>query len=51
MDNTEFKNQILQGIPDELPLPKPYDPNINHAPKRKDILTKEEKKLAVRNAL
>ncbi len=51
MENTEFKNLILQGIPDELPQPKPYDPNVNHAPKRKDILSKEEKKLAIRNAL
>lgn len=47
----EFKRLIQQGIPDELPEPKPYDPNVNHAPKRKDILTKEEKKLALRNAL
>ena len=46
-----FKETILQGIPHQLPEPKPYDPNVNHAPKRKDILTKEEKKLAVRNAL
>ncbi|HEX8517379.1 MAG TPA: urocanate hydratase [Bacteroidia bacterium] len=49
--NTDFKFQILQGIPDELPAEKPYDENINHAPKRKDILNKEEKKLAIRNAL
>jgi len=34
----------LQGIPDILPEPKPYDKNINHAPKRKDILSDEEKK-------
>ena len=47
----EFKRLIRQGIPDELPKPKPYDPNVNHAPKRKDILTKEEKKLALKNAL
>ncbi len=46
-----FKNAILQGIPEELPPAKPYDPAINHAPKRKDILTREEKKLAVQNAL
>lgn len=46
-----FKEQILQGIPDELPAAKAYDPAINHAPKRKDILNKEEKKLAIRNAL
>lgn len=46
-----FKEAILQGIPDELPPAKPYDPAINHAPKRKDILTADEKKLAVKNAL
>ena len=47
----DFQKEILEGIPAQLPEPKPYDPNINHAPKRKDILTKEEKRLAVRNAL
>ncbi|MBX2962994.1 MAG: urocanate hydratase [Cyclobacteriaceae bacterium] len=47
----DFKAEILQGIPDELPPEQPYDPSVNHAPKRKDILTAEEKKLAVRNAL
>ena len=47
----EFQKTILQGIPSELPASKPYDPEINHAPKRKDILTKEEKKLALKNAL
>ena len=47
----QFQKDILAGIPDELPQPKPYDPNVNHAPKRKDILTKEEKKLALKNAL
>ncbi|WP_333820305.1 urocanate hydratase [Ohtaekwangia sp.] len=46
-----FKEQILQGIPDELPEAKVYDDSVNHAPKRKDILSAEEKKLAVRNAL
>lgn len=46
-----FKEQILQGIPAVLPQPKPYDPSVNHAPKRKDILSVEEKKLAIRNAL
>ncbi len=46
-----FKEQVLQGIPDTLPNPKPYDPNINHAPKRKEILTEKEKKLALKNAL
>ena len=35
----DFQKEILAGIPDELPEVKPYDPNINHAPKRKDILT------------
>ncbi len=46
-----FQQQILTGIPNTLPAPKPYDPSINHAPKRKDILSKEEKKLALKNAL
>lgn len=48
---SEFQNAVLQGIPDELPQPKNYDSTINHAPKRKPILTKEEKKLALKNAL
>jgi len=47
----DFKKQILQGIPDVLPERKPYDNTLNHAPRRKDILSVEEKKLAVRNAL
>jgi len=47
----EFRKNILQGIPDELPAPKPWDHTVNHAPKRKKILTYEEKKLAVKNAL
>jgi len=51
MTQENFKQQILQGIPSELPPIKEYDKNINHAPKRKDILSKEEKKLAIRNAL
>lgn len=46
-----FKEQIKQGIPTVLPEPKPYETNINHAPKRKEILSADEKKLAVRNAL
>ena len=46
-----FKDQILEGIPDKLPSFKPYDASINHAPKRKEILSSEEKKLALRNAL
>lgn len=48
----KFKEEILAGIPqDRLPEPKPYDKTINHAPKRKDILTAEEKELALKNAL
>ena len=46
-----FQQEILAGIPAELPEVKPYDPAINHAPKRKDILTDEEKVLALKNAL
>ncbi|WP_417799323.1 urocanate hydratase [Tenacibaculum sp.] len=46
-----FKEQIKQGIPTALPPKKEYDTTINHAPKRKEILTDEEKKLALRNAL
>lgn len=46
-----FKEQIQEGIPSVLPQPKPYELDINHAPKRKEILTAEEKKLALRNAL
>ncbi|MEZ4882375.1 MAG: urocanate hydratase [Flavobacteriaceae bacterium] len=46
-----FKEQIQQGIPSVLPEKKPYDPSINHAPKRKEILSKDEKELALRNAL
>jgi urocanate hydratase len=46
-----FKNQILEGIPEILPQPRAYETEINHAPKRKAILTAEEKKLALRNAL
>jgi len=51
MNNGEFKKQVLQGIPDELPDIKPYDHSVSHAPKRRDILTTEEKKLALHNAL
>ncbi len=46
-----FKEQIQQGIPNILPVKKEYDTTINHAPKRKEILTNEEKQLALRNAL
>ncbi|PKQ61731.1 urocanate hydratase [Labilibaculum filiforme] len=46
-----FKEQILQGIPTELPAKKAYPKDANRAPKRKDILSVEEKQLAIRNAL
>ncbi|MBQ7697773.1 MAG: urocanate hydratase, partial [Paludibacteraceae bacterium] len=46
-----FQQEILAGIGTTLPEAKPYDPSINHAPKRKDILTDEEKVLALKNAL
>ena len=46
-----FKEEILAGIPNELPQTKTYDPQVNHAPKRKKILSPEEEKLAYRNAL
>ncbi len=47
----QFQKEILAGIPDVLPSPREYDTTVNHAPKRKDILTKEEKALALKNAL
>ena len=46
-----FKEEILQGIPNNLPQPKPYYTSVNHSPKRKTILNAEEKKLALKNAL
>ncbi|MBS5876043.1 MAG: urocanate hydratase [Prevotella sp.] len=51
MTNEEFKAAIRAGIPDVLPEPREYDKEVNHAPKRKEILTEDEKKLALRNAL
>jgi len=51
MNTEEFKKAIETGIPSELPAAKPYDTTINHAPKRKDILTVAEKRLALKNAL
>lgn len=51
MTHEEFMADIRAGIPNTLPDPQPYDHTVNHAPKRKDILTSEEKKLALRNAL
>ena len=46
-----FQEDILAGIPDILPEPRPYDPTVSHAPRRKDILSPEEKRLALKNAL
>ena len=51
MTKEEFIADIRGGIPEELPELQAYDTEINHAPKRKDILTPEQKKLALRNAL
>ena len=51
MTHQEFVDDIRAGIPDCLPEPQAYDTEINHAPKRKDILTPDEKRLALRNAL
>jgi urocanate hydratase len=51
MTTRSFQEQIREGIPDVLPSAKAYDPTVSHAPRRKDILTPAEKKLAVQNAL
>jgi len=51
MKGEEFKAAVLEGIPAQLPPKQTRDPELNHAPRRKDILTPEEKKLAIRNAL
>ncbi|MFA7688102.1 MAG: urocanate hydratase [Moheibacter sp.] len=51
MNTTEFQDQIKQGIPSVLPPKKQYNPSVSHAPKRKEILTEVEKKLALKNAL
>lgn len=51
MTTAEFQEQILRGIPAELPAAKAFDSSLNHAPKRKDILNPAEKKLALQNAL
>ena len=51
MTLAEFQADIRAGIPEILPELRPYDHSVSHAPKRKDILTPEEKKLALRNAL
>ena len=51
MDKEQFAADIRAGIPSVLPEPMPYDPDINHAPRRKDILSPAGKRLALRNAL
>lgn len=51
MSKEEFGRLVLTGIPDTLPELKPYEPEVNHAPKRKEILTETEKELALKNAL
>jgi urocanate hydratase len=51
MTLTDFHQAILEGIPSEIPAKKEYEVAINHAPKRKDILRADEKKLAIQNAL
>lgn len=51
MTQQAFRNDILQGIPVSIPAKKEYETSINHAPKRKEILSTDEKKLAIRNAL
>ena len=51
MNMNRFHEDILAGIPAVLPEPKPYDTTVNHAPKRKEILSAEEKVLAIKNAL
>jgi urocanate hydratase len=51
MTLSEFQKDIEQGIPSNIPPRKEYDLNVNHAPKRKEILSTEEKKLAIQNAL
>ncbi len=51
MTTEEFRRQVAEGIPADLPAPKAYEPDVNHAPRRKDILSPEQKELALRNAL
>ncbi len=51
MEMNDFQQEIIKGIPDLLPEPQTRDEKVNHAPKRKDILNTEEKKLAIKNAL
>lgn len=51
MTDQQFKDAIKQGIPATLPEPRPYDAAVSHAPRRKPVLTPEQEKLALRNAL
>ena len=51
MSQSAFKNQIRAGLPEELPSKLVLDPEVSHAPKRKEILSRDEFKLAIRNAL
>src|ERR1051326_4750771 len=51
MNVKDFQKLVREGIPAKLPEPKRFDASLNHAPKRKDILSHEEKKLAIKNAL
>jgi urocanate hydratase len=51
MTTSDFKRLVAEGIPDQLPDLKPYDTDLNHAPKRKNILSNTEKRLAIKNAL
>lgn len=51
MIKEEFQRAVLEGIPSAMPSPKPYDTTVSHAPRRKEILSEDEKKLAIRNAL
>ncbi len=51
MVTTDIKDAIKKGIPNKIPQAKPYDTSANHAPKRKEILSADEKKLALKNAL
>jgi urocanate hydratase len=51
MESASFRTAIREGIPLHLPANAKFDPQVNHAPQRKDILTQEEKKLALKNAL
>jgi urocanate hydratase len=51
MTLNEIQKDIKQGVPSEIPPRREYDSSVNHAPKRKDILSREEKKLAIQNAL